>query len=247
LIQRAFDGFGFAASPYKILINAGLLVGLAFAYVIARRVDLEPLRAVDASLVAMCGSLVTGRAAYVAANWDYFQQYPWRAVRVWQGGLSWHGALVGALLAILGYCAIRSLPIQLVLTALSPSAAVLSIFAWLACLAGNQAYGQETFATQKLLWKFSLELPDIYGTEAPRVAVQWLGVAWGVIVLATVTAIVFSRQWRRSTFPSWLALQGLGSAALSLVRADEVPMLGNWRVDTIVDLTLDLCCCSGRA
>jgi|GEM_PF-5578089 len=84
----------------------------------------------------------------------------------------------------------------------------------------------------------SLELSDIYGVVLPRVAVQWLGVLWGVITAALVMRLVLNDDRQLLTFPLWLVLQGGGLAALTLLRADEVPRLGSWRYDTIANLAL---------
>ena len=223
---------------YTVLINIGVLAGLVATYLVSRRAGLKSIQVIDAYLAGSCGGLVAGRAVYVAANWDYYKQYPWRAARVWQGGLNWHGVFAGATLAILTYSAARRLPTVRFLAALSPGAAILTTFAWLACLATNQAYGQATFTTQTLLRRLRRELPDIYGTVLPRVTVQWLGVLWGIITVAWVLIFALNDNRQYLTFPLWLALQGSGLAVLTLLRADEVPMVGTWRYDTIANLAL---------
>jgi len=129
-------------SPYTVLIDAGLLIGTVIAILVSRRTGLKPIQAIDASLAGVCGGLIAGRAGYVAANWEYYQQYPWRATRVWQGGLNWHGVFVGAMLTILVTSATRRLPATRVLAVLTPGASLLTTFAWLACLTTNLAYGQ---------------------------------------------------------------------------------------------------------
>ena len=53
--------------------------------------------------------------------------------------------------------------------------------AWLGCLMNGFAYGIETYPGQGLRWRVSLELPDIYGIRAPRVAVQLLGAGWSAM------------------------------------------------------------------
>lgn len=223
---------------YTVLINAGLLVGLVVTYLVSRRADLKSIQAIDAGLAGSCGGLVAGRAVYVAANWEYYQQYPWRAARVWQGGLNWHGVFAGAMLAILACSTVRRLPTVHFLAALAAGAAILNTFTWLACLTSNRAYGRETFTRQTLLWRLSLELPDTYGAVLPRVAVQWLGVLWGIITMALVLIYALNDNQQLLTFPLWLALQGSGLAVLTVLRADAVPMVGTWRYDTIANLAL---------
>jgi len=229
---------GLFRCPYTLLLDIGLAAAISIAVVAGEKIALERLWVVDSGLVAACGSLVAGRALYVGEHWSYYTQYPWRALRIWQGGLSSNGAIVGAVLAVLAYCAIRRLRAEIILAALSPGAAALTIFAWLACLASHQAYGQKTILTQTVLWRLSANLPDTYGITAPRVAVQWMGASWGIVTLAAVTRLLFSRQWRHVAFAAWLTLQALGTAVLTLLRADSMTMLGRWRLDTATSLAL---------
>jgi len=228
----------FTVTGYAALVDVGLLVGTAVACLVARWRGLRAAHALDAALAAALGGLAGGRAAYVAANWAYYQAHVRRAMRLWDGGLAWHGALAGGLIAVAIFCAARRLSLRSMLDALVPGAAALAGCAWLGCLMNGFAYGIETYPGQGLLWALSAELPDVYGIRAPRVAVQLLGAGWSAIVLV---ALVFAARRPRShglVFPLWLVLYGGGSFGLGFVRADEVAMMAGWRVDQVTDLAL---------
>ena len=96
------------------------------------------------------GGLTGARAVYVAANWAYYGNHVRQALRLWGGGLAWHGALVGALVAVLVYCAVRRTSPRLALDVLTPGAAVLAVWAWMGCLLAGCAYGLETYPGQGL-------------------------------------------------------------------------------------------------
>jgi phosphatidylglycerol:prolipoprotein diacylglycerol transferase len=228
----------FTVTGYAALVDLGLLVGAAVACLAARRRGIHPTHALDAALAAALGGLVSGRAAYVAANWAYFQTHVRRALRPWDGGLAWHGVLAGGLVAVVISCAVRRLSLRSMLDVLAPGAAVVAGCAWLGCLMNGFAYGIETYPGQGLLWALSAELPDVYGIRAPRVAVQLLGAGWSAIVL--VALLIATRQPRSQglVFPLWLALYGGGSFGLGFVRADEVAMMAGWRADQVADLAL---------
>ncbi len=223
---------------YAGLIDVGLLAGAAIAWLAARRRGLNLARVLDAALAAAVGGLVGGRAAYVAAKWAYYQDHVRRALRPWNGGLSWHGALAGGLVAVLIYCAIRRISLRSMLDVLAPGAAILAACAWLGCLMNGCACGIETYPGQEVLWALSLELPDLYGIRAPRVAVQLLGAGWSAVTLA---ALVFAGRRPRCeglAFPLWVALYDVGAFGLGFVRADEVAMVAGWRADQVADLAL---------
>jgi phosphatidylglycerol:prolipoprotein diacylglycerol transferase len=228
----------FTVTGYTAVVDVGLLSGAVIACLGARRRGLSPARVLDATLAAALGGLIGGRTVYVAAHWAYYGDHVRRALRPWDGGLAWHGGLAGGLIAVAAYCAARRTSLRTMLDALTPGAAVLAICAWLGCLLNGCAYGLETYPGQGLLWALSLELPDIYGIQAPRVAVQLLGAGWSAIALAT--AVIAGRHTRLEglVFPLWLAIYSAGSYGLGFLRADEALLVAGWRASQVADLAL---------
>lgn len=229
-----------AVSVYTLLLDAALLGAAAMAHMRARRCGLKPVHVLDAVLATALGGVIGGRVAYVAANWIYYGHHLARALRLWDGGLSWHGGLLGGLAALLLFCAVQRVSPALMLDVLTPGAALIAPCAWLGCCLSRCAHGVETYPGQGLLWSLSLELPDLYGIQAPRAAVQLLGTGWGAVALGFVLLAGRWRGCRGALFPLWLAVYCAGSFALGFLRADVVPMLGGCRVDQVVDLALAL-------
>jgi len=223
---------------YSALINLGLLLGAALALWEARRREVEVRPVVDAALAAAVGGLILARAAYVGAHWDYYAHHPREALRPWKGGLLWQGALVGGVLGTIAVGAVRRRWAGTLLDVLTPGAAALAALAWLACFMVGCAYGIETYPVEGLLWRLSLDLPDLYGIRQPRVAVQLLGAGWSAL-LAMVTLVAARRLPRAgATFALWLALQSLGAFGLGFLRADEMASVMGWRVDQLANLAL---------
>lgn len=227
----------FTMPTYTALLDLGLLGGTALALLEARRRALSAVQVLDVALASVLGGLLAARAAYVASHWDYYQSHLKQAMRLREGGLAWHGALIGGLAAVVVYCAIRRLSLSAMLDALTPGIALFSIFAWLGCLAVGCAYGVEAYPGQGLLWKLSRELPDIYGIKAPRVAVQFLGAGWSAIVLLAVL-IAKQRLPKGLVFTLWLTLYSAGSCVLGFVGGDETPLLAGWRIDQMANAGL---------
>ncbi len=230
----------FAVTGYAALVGVGLICSVVIACLAARRRGLKAVQALDASLAVALGGLIGARAVYVAANWAYYGDRLRRALRPWDGGLAWHGALVGGLIALLVYCAIRRTSPKLMLDLLTPGVALLTICVWLGCLLNGCAYGLETYPGQGLPWALSLELPDLYGIWAPRVALQLLGAAWGGVVLIAIVVARRRARFEGLGFPLWLTLYSLGSFGLGFLRAGETPSISGWRVGQVADIALTL-------
>jgi phosphatidylglycerol:prolipoprotein diacylglycerol transferase len=230
----------FAVTGYAVLIGLGMVGGMVVAYLAAQRRGLDPTRALDASLVAALGGLAGGRVVYVLAHWAYYSDHLKKALRPWDGGLAWHGALAGGLVAVLAYCAVRRMSPALVLDLLTPGAGLLAACSWLGCFLNGCACGMETYPGQGLLWTLSMELPDLYGIWMPRVAVQLLGAVWGGVALAGTVAAWRCTRIKGILFPLWLALYSGGSFGLDALRGDEMVWVAGWRAGQLADLALAL-------
>lgn len=65
------------------------------------------------NLITLCiiCMLIGARAVYVFVYyWDYYKQNPLEAIATWEGGLSFHGGIIGVSLAILYYCNKHKIP-----------------------------------------------------------------------------------------------------------------------------------------
>lgn len=221
---------------YPYVLTAGILTGTLFSLLVGRRKGLPALTVLDGVLAAGTGGLLVGRILYVLAHLAYFQEHPAEALALWRGGLSGFGSVVGGLLGILVLSTWRRQAPRLLLNVLTPGASLVVIAAWAGCLQAGCAWGRETWPTEGLLWHLSLNLPDLYGLRAPRVAVQVMGILWGIVLLiASSFALRF--RWR-NTGPLWLLLYSLGDFALSSFREDLSPGPGGLSLLQWADLGL---------
>lgn len=65
------------------------------------------------NLIASCilGMLFGARITYVFVyNWDYYKEHMREIVETWEGGLAFHGGIVGVCLAILFFCKVYKIP-----------------------------------------------------------------------------------------------------------------------------------------
>jgi phosphatidylglycerol:prolipoprotein diacylglycerol transferase len=187
-------------------------------------------------LVSLVAGLVGGRIGFVWAQWSYFQERPQEMWQVWQGGLSYHGALLAGLVALWAWSVVghKRAAFTAYATLLAPSFALGHAFGWLACWLEGCAYGREA-----VIGPLAADLPDHFGVYALRYQTQLLGIGLSLLVFLLVLG------WRRRRSPDssfWIALSGisLSRAAISLLRGDPVPHLNGLRADTLLDALLAL-------
>jgi phosphatidylglycerol:prolipoprotein diacylglycerol transferase len=96
------------------------IVGLLIGWRLMRRMALRPpeaatLEDVDDFLVwATVGVVLGGRLGYVLFyNAAYYLENPLAIFAIWQGGMSFHGGLLGVLVALVLFCRKRKIPLLL--------------------------------------------------------------------------------------------------------------------------------------
>lgn len=229
---------------YTVLLDLGLALALALAYYEAKRRRLGPDRVLDAGLWILLGGIGGGRLGFVVANWSAFSEDWGRIVRLWEGGLSFHGAFLGGLLVLFLLTEFEadtadSLSFWELADLLTPSLALAIAFGWAACLMGGSAYGRlgEGFGT--------LVLPDIYGVVAPRFATQIMGMGLALLLLLIVWLLRDRWPFAGAGFLIFSLLYFAAQFFLDLARGDEAIVLGPWRITQIIDLILAFASAAG--
>ena len=114
----AFDPVLVSFGPFQIRWYAlayivGLIIGWKYAVWLNRRpAGLVPQAALDDFLAwAVIGIVLGGRIGYVLFYQPgYFLENPLAILELWRGGMSFHGGLVGIILAMLLFARKREVP-----------------------------------------------------------------------------------------------------------------------------------------
>lgn len=103
----------FAIRWYALAYLTGLLFGWWYARTLAKASPAHiPQQAVDDFLVwATLGVVLGGRLGYVLFyKPGYYLEHPLAALQLWQGGMAFHGGLLGVVIAGVTFCWRRKLP-----------------------------------------------------------------------------------------------------------------------------------------
>lgn len=96
---------GLEIRTYGVLLGLAILVGLVWANRRARHMGADPKLADDVFFWSTLGGIIGARLGFVIQDLPHYFTQPLTIFQVWQGGLSFHGALVGGILA--GYLLLR--------------------------------------------------------------------------------------------------------------------------------------------
>ncbi len=102
----------FAIRWYALAYIAGLLIGWRYCVGMARRPPhvLDPAQLDDFLVWVTLGVVLGGRIGYVVFyNLPYYSQHPLEALKIWTGGMSFHGGTLGVVLAMFAFTQIRKI------------------------------------------------------------------------------------------------------------------------------------------
>ncbi len=132
---------------YSLAYLAGLLLGWRLLRRLARRApEVADDAQVDDFLIwATLGIVLGGRLGYVLFyNWAYYLDNPMAAFAVWRGGMSFHGGLIGIILATLVFCRRRGIDLWLFSDRVACVAPMGLFFGRLANFINGELFGRVT-------------------------------------------------------------------------------------------------------
>jgi phosphatidylglycerol:prolipoprotein diacylglycerol transferase len=131
---------------YGVMMVAGILAGIWTAGWRGRRDNLPPELFFDLIPWLIGGVVIGARALYVATYWrDDFTGTPWwHPFAFWQGGLVFHGGLVGASAATVLFARRRQVALWKLADTLAPSIALGHVLGRFGCFLNGCCYGRPT-------------------------------------------------------------------------------------------------------
>ncbi|MFO1446114.1 prolipoprotein diacylglyceryl transferase [Bacillus sp. Bva_UNVM-123] len=106
---------------YGLIIITGVIIGLWIANKEAIRKNLRNETISDLVLWALPITIITARIYYVIFKWDYYSQNVGEIIKIWEGGIALHGALIGGVATIIVYSKKKNLSFWLLADILAPS------------------------------------------------------------------------------------------------------------------------------
>lgn len=111
---------GFSIGPmnvriYGIVIAVGLLLAVLYGLKRSKQFGLKEDDILDGVLGIVPFAIICARAYYCIFSWHEFAANPIRVLYIWEGGLAIYGGVIGALLGVLVFCAIKKIKLGAVL------------------------------------------------------------------------------------------------------------------------------------
>lgn len=111
----AFSVFGIPIRWYALAYIAGFVIGFClFKYLLSKKdaqIKLDKKQMDDFLTAVVFGVIIGGRIGYVLFyNFSYFIVHPLEIFALWHGGMSFHGGLLGVIVAIVLFVHMQKIP-----------------------------------------------------------------------------------------------------------------------------------------
>jgi phosphatidylglycerol:prolipoprotein diacylglycerol transferase len=210
---------------YALAYLCGFIGGWVYAGWLADRdPDRRPNRADIDNILPwlVMGVILGGRAGYVLIyNLDYYLQDIAQAFKIWEGGMSFHGGLMGVAVAIILFCRFSKIPVLAMADVISAVAPIGFFFGRLANFINGELFGRVTTVP------WAVNFP--YGGGLPRHPSQlYEAFLEGVVLFAVLFFLARRASIRRQPgilFGTMLCGYGLSRFVVEFYREPD-PQLG---------------------
>lgn len=191
---------------------------------------------IDISIGASVLGTIMARVLHTLRNCDYFSHFPEDIPKLWYGGLSWHGAVIGALLGTIIMCRLRRVSLAAFGDGLALALPCLLMSGWAACRQGACGYGRRTGTYRTTPDFFTGYLPDRLGDVVLRFELQIMGVWLGLALLLLITWLTVRNKLAGVRL--WVALFFMSALmfGLGFYRADPADRFLTLRIEQWIEV-----------
>lgn len=175
-----------AVHSYGTLLMLGFVAGVLLSRREARRLGLSAELPLDLGIWVLIGGVLCARALFVALNWSDFVPRPMEALYLWrEGGLSFHGGLLGGAFAGMVFARRRGISFWTLADMSAPGLALGYGIARFGCFLNGCCYGAPT----ALPWGVRFPLwPDSQVATEPSHPTQIYAALGSFFILAVLMA-----------------------------------------------------------
>ena len=238
-VIRSFRINRLEISIYGLLAAAGMLIGLAFMLLEAKRAKENLNQCLMTFIWSVLGGVIGARLFYAAFAWKLFKGDWLEVFRIDHGGLSIYGAILGAVIAVYLYCCVR----KVIFAKMADYAAIALVTGQMIGRWGD-FFNRESFG-EYTDWMFGMQLPlaSVRTSEVTSLMRENLvtmdGVSyvqvhptflyesiWCGLLLLVLLAYMRRKKFHGEIFMRYLAGYGFGRFFIEYLRTDNVVIRG---------------------
>ncbi|MBY0123408.1 prolipoprotein diacylglyceryl transferase [Bacillus sp. S/N-304-OC-R1] len=224
---------------YGIIIGIGIALALILVMREAERRGLQKDLFADLMLWAIPIAIISARIYYVIFQWDYYSQNPGDIIKIWEGGIAIHGALIGAVITTYVFAKKRSVSFWKLADIAAPSIILGQAIGRWGNFMNQEAHGREVARS----FLEGLHLPDfiinqmyINGTYYhPTFLYESL---WNIAGFAILLLLRRVNLRRGELFLTYVIWYSIGRFFVEGMRTDSLMLTEHLRIAQTISIVL---------
>ncbi|RSD25134.1 prolipoprotein diacylglyceryl transferase [Mesobacillus subterraneus] len=241
---QPIDPIAFSLGPiqvhwYGVIIGLGIALALWLAMREGERRGLPKDIFADLMLWAIPIAIISARLYYVIFQWDYYSQYPSEIIKIWNGGIAIHGALIGAVATAYFFAKSRNVSFWKLADIAAPSLIIGQAIGRWGNFMNQEAHGGEVsraFLESLHLPEFIINQMYINGTYYhPTFLYESIWNLLGFILLMGLRRVNLGRG---EIFLSYVIWYSIGRFFVEGMRTDSLMLTESLRIAQTISIVL---------
>ncbi len=210
----------FPVYSYGVFLGIAFLIGIYYASRRAQKYGITPDAVVEVSVLCIFGAIIGSRLVFVALNWEMYKDNLIHIFLVREGGLTFYGGLLGAILLAIPYILYKKYSLPALFDVCTPAIALGYSIARIGCFLNGCCYGRVcSFSTFPL----AVHFPSLEGWRYPT---QLYSSAYSFIILFILLKLEKRKVFRGELFLDYLWLYGIARYLIEFVREEPFSVFG---------------------
>ncbi|WP_203363223.1 prolipoprotein diacylglyceryl transferase [Bacillus sp. REN10] len=223
---------------YGLIIGFGIALGFYLATKESQRLGLEKDTFADLLIWAIPLSILCARIYYVSFQWEYYSQHPGDIIKIWEGGIAIHGALIGAVATTVAFAMAKHISFWKLADIAAPSLILGQAIGRWGNFMNQEAHGGEV--TRSFLE--GLHLPDFIINQMYIKGVYYHPTflyesLWDLLGFALLMGLRKVNLRRGELFLTYVIWYSVGRFFIEGLRTDSL-MLGALRMAQVISIGL---------
>lgn len=227
---------------YGMFIVLGILAALAVALKLAEYYQINKETIIDLAFYLIIGGIIGARLYDCLLNISYYAQNPLDILKIWNGGLAIHGAIIAGVLVMFGYTKLKKINFWLLAALAVPGLALAQAIGRWGNYFNQELYGRPTNLPWGIPISPLLRQPDFFTYQYfhPTFLYESLGslAIFAVLIYLHYLTIKKQRFNSEQIVLAYLIMYSLLRFFIETLRIDYTPELFGLRLPQIVSLII---------
>ncbi|MBX9974332.1 prolipoprotein diacylglyceryl transferase [Cytobacillus firmus] len=224
---------------YGLIIGAGIALALIIAMREGERRGLPKDIFADLMLWAIPIAIISARIYYVIFQWDFYSQNPGEIIKIWNGGIAIHGALIGSVITAYVFAKKRKISFWKLADIAAPSIILGQAIGRWGNFMNQEAHGREVsraFLENMYLPEFIIDQMYINGAYYhPTFLYESI---WNIIGFIILIILRRANLRRGELFLSYVIWYSIGRFFVEGLRTDSLMLTENLRIAQTISIVL---------